>query len=104
MGAAGAAACRRGSSRGSFACLAGAPLTVRKSTWAGVIRRRQLLAQAGIVLDDELGLAGEKAGVDDILDAAVAAWTALRVTRGQARSIPDPPDLFGDGLPCSVWT
>lgn len=88
----------------SFARLAGAPLTVRKSTWAGVIRRRQLLAQAGIVLDDELGLAGEKAGVDDILDAAVAAWTALRVTRGQARSIPDPPDLFGDGLPCSVWT
>src|SRR5690349_3802651 len=49
----------------SFACRAGAPLTVRKSTWAGVIRRRQLLTQAGIVLDDELGLAGEKAGVDD---------------------------------------
>jgi predicted RNase H-like nuclease len=88
----------------SFACLAGAPLTVRKSTWAGVVRRRQLLAQAGIVLDDELGLAGEKAGVDDILDAAVAAWTARRVTRGQARSIPDLPELFSDGLPCSIWT
>ena len=87
----------------SFACLAGAPLNVSKSTWAGVARRRQLLARAGIVLGDDLGRAGEKAGVDDILDAAVAAWTALRVTRGQARSIPDPPELFSDGLPCAVW-
>jgi len=75
-------------------------LNVSKSTWAGVARRRQLLARAGIVLRDDFGLAGQKAGVD----AAVAAWTALRVTRGQARSIPDPPELFGDRLPCAVWT
>jgi predicted RNase H-like nuclease len=88
----------------SFACLAGGPLTVRKSTWAGVVRRWQLLARAGITLDDELGLAGEKAGIDDILDAAVVAWTALRVARGRARSIPDPPELFSDELPCSIWT
>lgn len=46
----------------SFACLAGAPLNAGKSTWAGMARRRQLLAGAGIVLDDDLGLAGEKAG------------------------------------------
>jgi predicted RNase H-like nuclease len=87
----------------SFACLAGMPLNVSKSTWAGAARRRQLLAGAGIVLDDDLGLAGEKAGVDDILDAAVAAWTALRVARGQARPVPDPPELFSDGLPCAIW-
>jgi predicted RNase H-like nuclease len=88
----------------SFACLAGAPLDVSKSTWAGVARRRQLLAGAGIVLADDLGLAGKKAGVDDILDASVAAWTALRVASGQARPVPDPPELFSDGLPCAIWT
>jgi predicted RNase H-like nuclease len=87
----------------SFACLAGAPLTVSKSTWAGVAKRQQLLAGAGIVLGGDLGPAGEKAGVDDILDAAVAAWTALRVAGGQARPLPDPPELFSDGLPCAIW-
>lgn len=87
----------------SFACLAGAPLDVSKSTWAGAARRRQLLAGAGIVLAEDLGLAAEKAGVDDILDAAVAAWTALRVASGQARPVPDPPEMFSDGLPCAIW-
>lgn len=88
----------------SFAWLAGAPLSASKSTWAGVVRRRRLLAGAGIVLADDLGLAGEKAGVDDILDAAAAAWTALRVADGQARAVPDPPELFSDGVPCAIWT
>ena len=31
----------------SFTCLAGAPLTVAKSTWAGIIRRRELLGWSG---------------------------------------------------------
>lgn len=88
----------------SFACLGGVALDVRKSTWAGVARRRQLLAGAGIILADDMGLAGEKAGVDDILDAAVAAWTARRVASGEARPVPDPPELFSDGLPCAIWT
>jgi predicted RNase H-like nuclease len=87
----------------SFGYLAGAPLDVSKSTWAGMARRRQLLAGAGIVLAGDLGRAGEKAGADDILDAAVAAWTALRIASGQARPVPDPPGSFSDGLPCATW-
>lgn len=88
----------------SFARLADAPLNVSKSTWAGAARRRHLLAGAGIVLAEDLGLAAEKAGVDDILDAAVAAWAALRVVSGQARPVPAPPEMFSDGLPCAIWT
>ena len=87
----------------SFARLAGQPLTVRKSTWAGAHHRRRLLAQAGIHLDDDLGVAGTAAGVDDVLDAAVAAWTALRYVHGQARPLPDPPEIFSDGVPCAIW-
>ena len=87
----------------SFACLAGTPLEVSKTTWAGVARRQQLLAGAGIVLAEDLGLTGEKAGVDDVLDAAVAAWTARRVVGGHAQPVPQPPEKFSDGLPCAIW-
>jgi predicted RNase H-like nuclease len=86
----------------SFAELAGAALQSRKSCWAGIVLRRRLLAAAGISLPDDLGLAGGKAGVDDVLDAAAAAWTAVRVLRGQA--LATPPEVFSDGLPCAIWT
>jgi predicted RNase H-like nuclease len=88
----------------SFGQLAGAPLQSLKSTWAGIARRRQLLAGAGIILPEDLGPAGEKAAVDDVLDAAAAAWTALRVVRDQARPHPDPPELFSNGLASAIWT
>ena len=88
----------------SFAQLAGAPLAVRKSTWAGAEARRALLAEAGITLAGDLGLPGEQAGVDDVLDAAAAAWTARRVSQGRARCLPDPPEMFSDGLSSAIWT
>jgi predicted RNase H-like nuclease len=88
----------------SFGAMAGAPLPERKSTWAGVTRRRELLAGHGIVLPDDLGEPGRTAGPDDVLDAAAVAWTALRVARGQARQMPDPPDRFSDGIDCAIWT
>jgi predicted RNase H-like nuclease len=87
----------------SFAELAGSALQSRKSSWAGADLRRRLLAGAGISLPCDLGPAGEKAGVDDVLDAAAAAWTARRVLHGQARSMPSPPELFSDGLPSVAW-
>jgi predicted RNase H-like nuclease len=87
----------------SFATLAGAPLATRKPTWAGAAQRHALLAAAGIVLPGDLGPAGTLAGVDDVLDAAVLAWTARRVADGTARPRPDPPDVFSDGLPCAIW-
>jgi predicted RNase H-like nuclease len=88
----------------SFAQLAGKTLHLSKSTWAGAVLRRRLLANAGIVLPEDLGAAGEKAGVDDVLDAAIAAWTARRVAHGQALRMPEPPETFSDGLACAIWT
>lgn len=87
----------------SFAQLAGEPLRLRKKTWAGVERRRQLLTSAGIRLTGELGLGGVDVGVDDVLDAAAAAWTARRFIAGQAICLPDPPEIFSDGLPAAIW-
>jgi predicted RNase H-like nuclease len=86
-----------------FARLAGAPLTARKSSWAGIEQRRALLAGAGIQLAGDLVPAGTFAGVDDVLDAGAAAWAARRVLSGDARPIPDPPEVFSDGWPCAIW-
>ncbi len=74
----------------SFAELAGAPLTVCKSTWAGAEYRRQLLADAGVLLAGDLGEAGRRVAVDDVLDAAVAAWTARRVLDRPSPSTTEP--------------
>ena len=87
----------------SFAELAGAHLRTRKSTWAGMTERRRLLAGAGIAVPDDLGPAGAQAAVDDVLDAAVVAWTASRVAAGLARSLPARPEKFSDGLDCAIW-
>jgi predicted RNase H-like nuclease len=81
----------------SFAQMHGRPLPSRKVTWAGAEARRRLLAGHGIRLSGDLGVAGLNAGVDDVLDAGAAAWTARRYAAGQAISLPDPPEVFSDG-------
>ncbi|GAA5120897.1 DUF429 domain-containing protein [Haloechinothrix salitolerans] len=88
----------------SFAHLAGAPLDVGKRTHDGVVRRRKLLREAGIVTDEELGTVGRGVGVDDVLDAAVVAWSAHRVAVGCAVTMPDPPEVFSDGWPAAIWS
>ncbi len=86
----------------SFAELARHSLRHPKSSWAGFTERRQLLAKAGIELPDDLGIAGA-AGVDDVLDAAVAAWTAARIAAGTAIALPDEPIIGSDGHAAAIW-
>ena len=87
----------------SFLHLAGERLVAGKKTWAGATARRAALARAGVEVPDELGEAGGQAGVDDVLDVAVLAWTARRVRAGEAITYPDPPQVFSDGLPAAIW-
>jgi predicted RNase H-like nuclease len=70
----------------SFAVLAGAALAFAKRTWNGQHERLTLLRRAGITIPKRLdaGLVP----VDDVLDAAVAAWTATRIARGEHVTIP----------------
>lgn len=84
----------------SFAALAGRHLRHSKRSWNGQMERRRLLSVAGIVLPDELA-AGE-AAADDVLDAAVAAWTAARQANGEAATLPVDPPLL-DGRPVAIW-
>jgi predicted RNase H-like nuclease len=87
----------------SFAVLLGTPARAGKKTWAGMVERRNALEAAGISLDDIDGEATVRAAVHDMLDAAVAAWTAGRIASGTARSFPDPPELDSSGRQVAIF-
>lgn len=85
----------------SFCELAGECLAWSKKSWNGLLLRRRLLAEAGVVLPD---VVPEVAGAvaDDVVDAAVVAWSARRIASGTARSLPDPPEEH-DGRRVAIW-
>lgn len=87
----------------SFWALAGTPLRAGKRSWTGQEERRALLEMAGIVIPTDLGRAGLVAAADDVLDAAVAAWSGQRIASRQGRSLPDPPERDSIGRPIAIW-
>jgi predicted RNase H-like nuclease len=76
------------------------PLRHRKKSAGGALERIELLRREGIRLD-QLG-AGGAVPLDDVLDAAAAAWSAQRVARGTAETLPDPPESV-DGQSIAIW-
>ena len=69
----------------------GERLLYRKKSAGGALERAELLRKEGI----ELSHLGEtaRAPLDDVLDAAAAAWTANRIAHGHAVCLPDPPEI-----------
>ena len=86
----------------SFAVLLGAEASASKRTWAGMVERRDGLAGVGIHLDDIDAEVGRVVAVDDVLDAAVVAWSAQRLAAGAARCFPAPPVLGATGRPIAI--
>jgi len=87
----------------SFQLLAGEKLDYSKKEWGGQQERRRLLEGAGVVFPDTLSEA-DRAGADDVLDAAAAAWTARRIARGKARSFPEGAEqLDRSGRVMAIW-
>jgi acyl-CoA thioesterase len=68
----------------SFCELAARPLRSSKHTPEGLRERRALLEEAGLVLPERPRGVPEA----DLLDAAVAAWSAARYARGEAQPLP----------------
>jgi predicted RNase H-like nuclease len=83
----------------SFTEMTGAPLGSRKRSAQGAEERRRALAATGVAVPGSLPVG---VGADDVIDACAAAWSAHRVKLGQARTIPDPPETFSDGIPAAV--
>jgi predicted RNase H-like nuclease len=85
----------------SFATMAGAPITASKKTDGGRDQRLAALAAAGIARPSVLQ--GQGYAADDVLDACAVAWSAARHAAGLARPLPDPPEVFSDGIPAAIW-
>ena len=78
----------------------GRPLAHRKKWAGGALERVGLLRENGIELL-ELGPTAS-APLDDVLDAAAAAWSAHRIANGSARSLPNPPEDV-EGRAVAIW-
>ncbi len=78
----------------------GEPLRHHKKSAGGVLERTELLRRRGIELT-QLG-ASASAPLDDVLDAAAAAWSAHRIAMCAARTLPDPPELV-NGREVAIW-
>lgn len=85
----------------SFAAIAGAPLESAKVSYSGAIIRKALLEGVGIHLPDDLGEANH-VPTDDVLDAAAAAWSAARIAAGSHERLPEPPEVYSDGLSSAI--
>lgn len=85
----------------SFAAMAGAPVAAGKKTDAGRTARLAALAAAGIGRPSVLD--GRGYAADDVLDACAVAWTAARRVAGRSHRLPDPPEVFSDGIPAAIW-
>lgn len=86
----------------SFRGMAGRPLSYGKRTWGGVVERKRLLDEAGILLPEDLGKAVNIISADDVIDAAVAAWSARRYHMGEAQRLPDFASVR-DGDAGAIW-
>ena len=75
-----------------------------KRTWNGLVIRRRLLTDAGIVLPDAIDAVGDLAEAHDVLDAAVAAWSAARYARGEAVPLPDTTTEHDGTRPIAIWS
>jgi predicted RNase H-like nuclease len=85
----------------SFAEIDPVAVVPSKITAEGAATRRAALRNIG--LEPPAYTRGQGYAAHDLLDAFVVAWTAARYAAGTAYSLPDPPEVFSDGIRASIW-
>lgn len=83
----------------SFRALAGRPLASKRS-WNGMRARLAALEAAGIAIPAEVD---DGIPTEDLLDATVVAWSAARIARGEARTLPEEPAAEERAARMLVW-
>lgn len=78
----------------------GADTVPSKRTPEGRAERLAALRDAGLRLPEVRRTAAYDA--DDLLDACAVAWTARRHRAGESRRLPDPPEVFSDGIEAAI--
>jgi predicted RNase H-like nuclease len=79
-----------------------APMRHNKKSGEGAAERLTLLWTVFPDIDRHLINRPSGVGKDDLLDAAVAAWTALRIHNSEARQVCEP-ERDERGLTASIW-
>lgn len=75
-----------------------------KRSWNGVMARLAIVRALGLELPDHIE-GGDRMSPDDVLDAAIVAWTAAGLHHPAGlRSHPDPPEEWDRGRPIAIWT
>jgi predicted RNase H-like nuclease len=87
----------------SFRAMLGRRTKASKKTWVGMVDRRSALRQQDIEVDELVVPVESAAGVDDVLDAAAAAWSARRVASGAAVSLPPRSNATGTSRRLAIW-
>ena len=89
----------------SFCELEGRPMDVSKRKRQGREHRKQALRRSFPDLDTILkaGQEEEHLTIEDILDATVACWSAIRLAEGRGRSIIEPVPRDSVGLLMTIW-
>ena len=85
----------------SFAEIDPTAVVPSKITPVGASARREALR--GVGLEPPAYTRGHGYAADDLLDACAVAWTAARYAAGSAYSLPDPLEVFSDGIPAAIW-
>ena len=88
----------------SFCELAGEPMRHHKASVPGREERRRALSRSFPELH-VIEKSGRDQGVpvEDILDAIVACWSALRLVGGKGHSLPSAVPFDTTGLPMAIW-
>lgn len=90
----------------SFAVLAGRPMSVSKKQRAGVDERLEALSDEFPGIKEAIADASwpgpPRPALDDLLDAAVAAWTARRLAAGAALCLGEG-ETDETGYPMNIW-
>lgn len=85
----------------SFCAMARGHIGWSKTSWNGMHERARLLEREGVSLPAFVPGGGDAAPAD-LIDAAAAAWTAMRIANGQALSLPKPPQRL-DRRQVAIW-
>lgn len=92
----------------AFMSLAGVPVQYNKKTLEGREERLRILERVFRDMRqtfENASMAFKRSEVmmDDLLDAYVLAWTALRISTGQGNRVPDDPLIDRKGLKMEIW-
>jgi predicted RNase H-like nuclease len=85
-----------------WALAGGRSMAHRKKTKSGFEERLELLQAFFPSIEDHLKSRPSGVGKDDLLDAAVAAWTALRIHKSEAQQVCEP-ERDENGLEARIW-